>query len=180
MPKSDNAHALRMTAAIREVIGEAAAQAFEERFPLSKSASIEKKFGWAQQSCGDLAERYPEDAVQAVRERCICNDGASTARLLRRYWKEAGSLQGMAELFSSRETFTWLDYVSDRELIFGYPQCCCTCVKRVDGVLPRAWCYCTVGYAKKLFQQVLEAPVQAELLESVKTGGKRCAVRVTW
>lgn len=180
MPKNDNAHSLRMTAAIRDVLGEEAAADFEMRFSLSKAASIEKKFQWAQAACLDLTERFDKETLLRVREKCICNDGASTARLLRRYKNEAGSLQGMVELFNSRETFAWLEYVSDRELIFCYPQCYCGCVKRVEGLLPEAWCYCTIGYTKKLFEQVLEEPVQAQLLESVKTGGKRCAVRVTW
>lgn len=180
MTKNDNAHSLRMTAAICEVVGEAAAADFEVRFALSKAASIEKKFQWAQQACLDLTERFDQNTLLQLREKCICNDGASTAKLLAKYRKEAGSLQGMVELFNSRETFAWLEYVSDRELIFCYPQCYCGCVKRVEGLLPEAWCYCTVGYAKKLFGHLLEVPVQAELLESVKTGGKRCAVRVTW
>lgn len=180
MPKNDNAHALRMAGAIREMIGEEAAADFEKRYPLSKTANIEKKFQWAQSACTDLGARYDKDTLLRIREKCICNDGASTAKLLAKYRKEAGSLQGMAELFNSRETFARLEYVSDRELIFCYPQCYCGCVKRVEGLLPEAWCYCTVGYAKRLFGQLLEAPVQAELMESIKTGGKRCAVRVTW
>lgn len=180
MPKNDNAHAMRLTAAIREVIGVGEAADFEARFPLSKAAGIEKKFQWAQQACLDLTARFDQTTLLRVREKCICNDGASTAKLLAKYRKEAGSLQGMAELFNSRESFAWLEYVSERELIFCYPQCYCGCVKRVEGQLPEAWCYCTVGYAKKLFGQLLETPVQAELLESVKTGGKRCAVRIVW
>ena len=25
----------------------------------------------------------------------------------------------------------------------------CACVKRIDQTLPKAWCYCTLGYTKK-------------------------------
>lgn len=180
MPKNDNAHSLRMAAAIRDVIGEEAAAGFEGEFPLSKAASIEKKFHWTQSACEALTAQYDRETLLRVRERCICNDGASTAKLLQRYRAEAGSLQGMAELFNSRESFAWLEYVSENELVFCYPQCYCGCVKRVEGLLPEAWCYCTIGYAKKLFEQALDTPVQAQLLETIKTGGKRCAVRVTW
>jgi len=180
VPKNDNAHSLRMTAAIREVMGESAAADFEVRFALSKAAGIEKKFQWAQAACQDLTARFDTDTLLRLREKCICNDGASTAKLLTKYRNEAGSLQGMVDLFNSRETFAWLEYISERELIFCYPQCYCGCVKRVEGRLPEAWCYCTVGYAKKLFGQLLGVPVRAQLLESLKTGGKRCAVRVMW
>lgn len=180
MPKNDNAHALRMAAALRETLGEAAADEFAAKFPLSKAASIEKKFQWAGEGCGYLASRYDRERLLRIREKCSCNDGATTAKKLRHYLAQAGSVKGMAELFNSRETFAWVEYVSDRELIFCYPQCYCGCVKRVDGILPEAWCYCTIGYAKRLFAQVFDKPVEAQLLESVKTGGQRCAVRVMW
>lgn len=180
MARNDNAHALRMVEALRETLGEAVAAEFAAQYPLSKSADFKKKCHWAQESCAYLASQHDKDTLLRIREKCICNDGATTARLMRQYRAQAGDLRGMTELFNSRETFAWLEYVSDRELIFCYPQCYCGCVKRGEGLLPEAWCYCTVGYAKKLFEQLVGQPVQAELLESVKTGGKRCAVRVTW
>lgn len=180
MARNDNAHALRMTNALQEVIGEDAAADFARRFPLSKAADIEKKFRWAQEGCAYLVGQYDAATVQQVREKCICNDGATTAKLLRKYHAQAGDLRGMVEQFNSHETFAWLEYVSERELVFCYPQCYCGCVKRVEEQLPEAWCYCTVGYCQRLFGQVVDSPVQAALLESVKTGGKRCAVRITW
>ena len=180
MAKNDNAHALRMAAALRDVVGADTADAFAQAFPLGKTADIEKKFRWAQQGCEALSLQLDADTLLKVREKCICNDGASTAKKLRKYLQQAGSLQGMAELFNAAETFARVEYVSEREVLFCYPQCYCACVKRVEGVLPRAWCWCTVGYAKRVFAQVLDHPVEAQLLESVKTGGKRCAVRIVW
>ena len=43
MAKNDNAHLLRMVESLRQNIGENRANEFEEKYPLSKSADIEKK-----------------------------------------------------------------------------------------------------------------------------------------
>ncbi len=44
--------------------------------------------------------------------------------------------------------------------------------------MPKTWCYCTLGHARKLFSQVFGPQIQAELWETVKSGGKRCVVFV--
>lgn len=61
-----------------------------------------------------------------------------------------------------------------------YPRCFCGCVKNVDAPLPQTWCYCSIGYTRNVFTQVFGEGVRAFLIESVKTGAKRCAIRVEW
>ena len=51
MTKNDNAHSLRMVESLKRNIGEAEACEFEKKYPLSKSADIEKKFEWAKATC---------------------------------------------------------------------------------------------------------------------------------
>ena len=46
MPKNDNAHALRLKEAIQLTAGEEEANRFAEKYPLSKSADINKKHQW--------------------------------------------------------------------------------------------------------------------------------------
>ena len=37
-----------------------------------------------------------------------------------------------------------------------YPQCYCFCVKRSPEHLSKAWCYCTLGYRKRMLKKFLE------------------------
>lgn len=60
-----------------------------------------------------------------------------------------------------------------------YPQCYCSCVKRVDKPISKVWCYCTLGYTKRMFEHILERKTKVELLESVKSGGSRCLIQVS-
>lgn len=51
MSRNDNSHLVRMVDSLRSNINDAEAIKFEESYPLSKSADIEKKFKWAEDTC---------------------------------------------------------------------------------------------------------------------------------
>lgn len=178
--KNDNAHALRMMDGIAQVAGAEEARKFAEALPLSKSAGVEKKYAWAQAACTYLEERFDEAEIRAIRRECRCNDGKSIAEKLLRYMKRNPCLQDFVADFNSHETFASLEYVSENRLLFCYPACYCACVKRMPGELSRTWCACTLGNAEGIFRAVFGEKVRVELLESIKTGGKRCAIQVTW
>lgn len=180
MPANDNAHSLRLLDSLRELDGEQAAQEAAERFPLSKSADIEKKFEWAKNICGYLEERYDLEKIVAIRKKCRCNDGKSIAKKLLKYRNQTKDLNAFVRLFNECENSASLEYVSEHTIRFCYPQCYCACVKRVPRKLPKTWCYCTLGNAEGIFQEVFQKEVRVTLLESIKSGADRCVIEVTW
>lgn len=180
MPKNDNAHSLRMVSSLRDNIGESAAEDFENSYPLSKSADIDKRFHWAEDTCRYLEERFDENTIVQIRKACRCNDGKTIAAKLLKYWNKAQTTQDFVELFNENETFANLEYIEDRRVLFCYPQCYCACVKRIPKEISRTWCYCTLGNAEGIFEKVFHKAVKVRLLESIKSGGKRCAIEVSW
>ncbi len=180
MPVNDNAHALRLMDSLKEIDCEQAAQEVGDLFPLSKSANVEKKFEWAANICHYLEEHYDTEKITAIRKQCRCNDGKSIAKKLLKYWKQAESVKDFVSLFNEHESFAALEYISENTLLFCYPQCYCACVKRVSRILPKTWCYCTLGNAEGIFQEVFQKEVQVSLLESIKSGADRCVVEVKW
>lgn len=180
MPVNDNAHALRLVESLKGIDCEQAAREVAERFPLPKSADVEKKFEWAANICHYLEEQYDLERIAAVRKKCRCNDGKSIAKKLLKYLKQAGDLKAFVRLFNESESFASLEYVSEHMLRFCYPQCYCACVKRVPRELSKTWCYCTLGNAEGIFQEVFQKEVQVSLLESIKSGADRCVIEVKW
>lgn len=181
MPKNDNAHALRLMESLRLNTSDALAHELEARFPLSKSASPEKKHQWATETSQFLEEHLDTETVMRIRKDCKCNDGKSIAAKLLKYLHQADSLQQFVDDFNAGETFASLEYLSERKLRFCYPQCYCACVKRVPGNVPKAWCYCTLGNIESIFKQVFpQHNLHTTLLESIKTGGDRCVIEVEW
>ena len=63
MAKNDNAHARRLCASLRRYAGDDRAEEFGEKYPLSKRASVEKKYEWARSACvkrvsGELSKTW--------------------------------------------------------------------------------------------------------------------------
>lgn len=180
MPKNDNAHSLRLVESLKKNNCPELAEQLESGYPLSKSAPIEKKFEWAQTTCAFLEEHLGEQEIIKVRKECRCNDGKSIAKKLLKYLNRAESIENFIIEFNRNETFASLEYISENKLLFCYPECYCPCVKRVPGEVSRTWCYCTLGNAEGIFREVFQQDVKVTLVESVKTGGKRCAIEVEW
>lgn len=181
MAKNDHAHAVRLVESIQKNIGTDAATALEERFPLSKSATLEKKYEWAKNSCTYLEEHYDTETIIKLRKDCRCNDGNSIAAKLSKYLHKAENIKAFVNAINQQETFAAMEYISDHQLLFCYPQCYCACIKRAAGGVSKTWCYCTLGNAESIFRQVFPGEnVKVTLIESIKTGGERCVIKVEW
>lgn len=60
----------------------------------------------------------------------------------------------------------------------GY--CLCPMIENKPETLSPTYCQCSVGYVKYMFQRFITfKPVQVELLESLRSGGKACRFKVT-
>ncbi len=179
MSRNDNPHALRLAEALRGIVGDAAADGFAAGCPLSKTANPEQKIRWAREVCAALDISYDAETVRSIRRACHCNDGKTMAKEIARCIARAGNLPDGCALFTETNRYAFLEYISERELIFGYHACVCSCVKRMPDVLPLTWCECSCGYAEAMFRQIFGEGVQVELLGSVKAGGQRCEIRIT-
>ncbi len=180
MAKNDNAHSVRLVESLNRTAGQDTAKEFEEKYPLSKSAGIEKKFEWAKSACGYLEEHFDTDTIIGIRKACRCNDGKSIANKLLKYLNKADSIEDFVKTFNKNETFAFMEYISDIRILFCYPQCYCACVKRVPRELSKTWCYCTLGNAEGIFSSVFNKEVKVTLLESIKSGADKCVIEVKW
>jgi predicted hydrocarbon binding protein len=136
-----------------------------------------KKYKWACEVCGFLEERFDESTISNIRSTCSCSSGASVAEKMKKYLRSSDTLTEFAGKFNSENTFAQIEVVGGA-LYYIYPTCYCSLIKRVEQPISKSWCYCTYGYVKSLFENVFEKPVEAKLIESIKTGGTRCAVKV--
>lgn len=180
MAKNDNAHSVRLVNSLKRNAGYDIAQEFEQKYPLSKSANIEKKFEWAKAACSYLEEHFDKDTMIQIRKDCRCNDGKSIADKLLKYLNRADSIEGFVSLFNQNETFAFLEYISENKILYCYPECYCSCVKRVSQELSGTWCYCTLGNAEKIFSEVFKKEVQVTLLQSIKTGADKCVIEIQY
>ena len=180
MPRNDNPHSLRMCRALCHLGNSKLAEHFAEVNPLSRSASVEQKIRWACTCCDFLNEHCSLEEAILIRRTCRCKDGVTMANAILAAIRKTGSLSTACELFTQQNKYAFLEYVNAHELVFGYHACVCSCVKRSNQPVPRLWCECSVGYAESMFRHIVGKDVSIMLLESVKTGGKCCKMRITW
>ena len=180
MAKNDNAHSIRLLDSLRRNLGNDVADEVDEKFPLSKSADIEKKYEWAKSVCEYLDAHFDTETIMTIRKECRCNDGKSIAAKILKYLNKADGTEQFVKDFNANESFASLEYISDNKILFCYPECYCACVKRVPGEVSKSWCYCTLGNAEGIFKEVFKKEIKVTLLESIKTGGARCVIEVEW
>lgn len=87
---------------------------------------------------------------------------------------------GKENIFRENNT-VYFNYVGNPEglkISDGY--CLCPVIENKPETLSPTYCQCSVGYVKYMFQRFITfKPVKAELLESLRSGGKACRFKIT-
>ena len=65
------------------------------------------------------------------------------------------------------------------ELFLQFDFCPCPMLAEVERLETAAWCQCTTGYSKVLFEQAFACKVDVELLKSIKMGDSVCLMKIT-
>jgi len=177
MPKNDNPHAVRLYQSILNRVGGDAADRVADKMPLSKSADFQKKFVWAEAVCAELEREFDGDTVRKIRMGCACGPETGKLGKLKKAYQSAAGLSDFSETANKLNLGFTISY-ENGGLFLIYPQCYCSCVKRVEKPVSKSWCYCSLGYAKRAFEYVLDRSIEVELIESVKTGGKVCRIKI--
>ena len=177
MAKNDNPHALRLLESMSKHGKDTEAAEFAEANPLAKSADFNKKYEWAQNVCTFLDENFDDETVKEIRMDCACGpEHGKGAKIKALYEKEKEPNVFVEKVNKLNLGFT-LEYDGTYFYLI-YPQCYCSCVKRVDEKLSKTWCYCTLGYSKRMFENIFDKEVQVELLTSIKQGDSDCRIQI--
>ncbi len=179
MPKNDNVKSIRLYESVKANIGEVAAEKMAETVYLSKSADFKRKFKWAGDVCAYLDNNFDDEQVKKIRMGCSCTPPPKLTEQLRQMYKKCGDLDTFVREYEASGGGSFTLLFDCDALIFTYPHCYCDCVQRVNEPVSKTWCLCTLGYTKKLFDAVFDCDTEVELLESIKTGGSRCAIKIT-
>lgn len=170
-------HAKRLYESAKAHIGQARADALLAQLPLSASPAIEKKQQWACDMCALLENGCTQEETLRIRMDCRCKPSPAHVKKLKALYDGCGSVEAFAIKASDPAAASF--YCENGALYMTYPRCYCAFVKNSPLPVPRAWCLCTLGYARELFEQIFGCPVTVELLQSVKTGGDKCVMRIT-
>lgn len=170
---------IKICQSIEQCAGKQAANDFAAALPLSKSADYIHKFKWAQNVCKYLESNFSSDDILKIRIGCSCSPSDKEMERARLLFIESENLDEFCEKYNSEHAGQHSVWHESRCLFFSYPTCYCSCVKRVNAPISKAWCLCTLGYTKKLFDHVIGGQTTVDLIESIKTSGNRCVIKIT-
>lgn len=177
MAKNDNPQVLRLYESIVKHSDKEKADEIINKVPLSKSANVEKKFLWAENICKELSRTFTEETVRTIRMDCACGPQSGKIEKLKKLYESSKDIAEFADKATKLNQGYTIKYEDD-SLYLIYPECYCSCVKQSEKHLPKTWCYCTLGYTKRMFDNVLDKQIEVELIESVKLGGDKCVIKV--
>ena len=177
MDKNDNPQAVRFLESMARHGELEAGERFSALHPLSESAGHKKEFEWAKELCGFLNDNYDDETVKAIRTDCVCGSDFEWCANIRELYRNENDPHVFVEKANQLEPGFTLEYDGTFYYLV-YPRCYCSCVNQTGELLPKAWCYCTLGFSKRMFNYIFDKEVEAVLLASVKQGGSECRIRI--
>lgn len=131
---------------------------------------------WVKATMGRLENKFPPDAVKKIRMNCQCGYGMDEKlALVKELIADAASIE---EFAGSEKAKAAGLFCKDGELYLQFGFCPCPMLAEVDQLETAAWCQCTTGYSKILFERAFHCDVDVELLQSIKMGDAVCLMKI--
>ena len=131
---------------------------------------------WVKSAMERLESRFERPVVKQIRMHCQCGYGMDEKlALVRELVESSSSMEEFGNLEKAKAA--GLSCVGG-ELYLQFPFCPCPMLAGVDRLETDAWCQCTTGYSKVLFEKAFECKVDVELLKSIKMGDKICLMKI--
>jgi len=139
-------------------------------------ASSEDNTAWVKSAMNRLDSRFGRTAVKQIRMNCQCGYGMDEKlALLRELMASSSSLEEFANQDKARAAGL---FCKNGDLYLQFPFCPCPMLAEADKLDTDTWCQCTTGYSKVLFEKAFGCEVDAELLQSIKTGDEICLQKI--
>lgn len=132
---------------------------------------------WVKETMQRLEAAYDKETLVRLRMKCQCGYGMDEKKeLVEELYASANSMEEFAGSEKARKAGL---FTQDGELFLSFPFCPCPMLAGVSRLDTKTWCYCTMGYSKKLFEDVWGCGVKVDLLKSIKTGDDMCLMKIT-
>ena len=148
-----------------------------------EKTDAKKKASWMKGAMERLDRLVDEATKFKIMENCGFNcakmnkSAIEEAVARRRKFRTADEFMEAEEKNPAKGT----KLVRDGNVLYQYytPQsygvrCYCEMVAAAEGEVSQTYCHCSKGFVKKLWEAVLEKPVDVELVQSVISGAKEC------
>ena len=142
-----------------------------------QTAAEENNPDWVNSAMQRLERRFGSDSTKKIRMNCQCGYGMDEKLAL---VKELMATASNIEEFASSEKAKAAGlFCKDGDLFLQFGFCPCPMLSEVKKLNSDAWCQCTTGYSKVLFEKAFSCSADVELLKSIKMGDPVCLMKIT-
>ncbi|MFB0920726.1 MAG: DUF6144 family protein [Oscillospiraceae bacterium] len=146
-------------------------------YGMDGQASSENDPAWVHSAMNRLENRFDKSQVKHIRMNCQCGYGlGDKLALLKELLETSSSMEEFADQDKARAAGL---SCSDGELFLQFAFCPCPMLAEVERLESDAWCQCTTGYSKVLFEKAFDCKVDVELMKSIKMGDSICLQKIT-
>lgn len=126
--------------------------------------------------CNSIGIEKANLVMQMCGIECIGSTAIETARKL---YKESKDIGDFLTKLNAQHIGGGNLRLDGNSILGGYDRCYCGSVSKTKSQIPLTYCFCSTGWYKKLFEEVLAKPVQVELLQSITNGADKCLFRIS-
>ncbi len=131
---------------------------------------------WVKSTMSRLESQFDKMTVKQIRMNCQCGYAMDEKlALVNELMEGASTLEEFANQEKAKAAGL---YCENGVLYLQFVFCPCPMLAQVDKLETDAWCQCTTGYSKVLFEKAFGCVVDVELLKSLKMGDDRCLMTI--
>jgi hypothetical protein len=131
----------------------------------------------------DLAHQMLQEQFESLLRDRLQLKEAIIEEIVKRGWGSAGTMRGRTIIATKiPKSGNLLEYMQEEDPE-RRRQLYCHCPRVRDALnmgqnLPQTYCYCGAGFYKGIWEEILQRPVQVEVLETVQQGGEVCTIAI--
>ena len=114
--------------------------------------------------------------MQSCGKQCL---GNSTIQKAEKLFKESEGLDDFLLRLNENHIGGGELCLDGNTILGSYSTCYCGSISKSKEKIPQTYCYCSTGWFKRLFEEVLEKPVQVEILQTIASGSDKCLFRIS-
>jgi predicted hydrocarbon binding protein len=138
-----------------------------------------QKAGFIKILMEELTKQVPKADANRIMQECGTSCiGESTIRKAKKLYKESSGMTEFLSKLNDNHIGGGLLQLDGNIISGGYDTCYCGSVSKTKEVMPITYCYCSTGWYKRLFEEVLEKAVEVEILETIASGADKCEFRI--
>ncbi|MBN2364479.1 hypothetical protein JXL83_10160 [candidate division WOR-3 bacterium] len=141
--------------------------------------SPKQKADFLYEAMSKIEEKIGTDNLKTVMEKCgmECIED-SLLQTAKQIYEKNTSMESFLDELNTNDIGGGHLTLNGTVIDVTYDKCYCGSVKHTKRKFPLIYCYCSTGWFKKLFEEILQKKVKVELIQTIINGADCCRLKI--